>query len=108
MMQPAQDTVPRTPTPTNPPTNQDSTEALRIANAELKATVRQITEATGRLEAVAATSTRRLTRKQKAIAAGTALGLVAVGVAGTLTVQKIRRGRAARRAATPTVSVTNM
>jgi hypothetical protein len=75
--------------------------ALRVeaANAagQMQEAAKRITEAAKIIQAVAPSTTVKLTRKDKLVVAGACLGMVGVGVGGTLLVQSIRRGRAARR-----------
>lgn len=79
-------------------TNEDLREMARDA-ASLRESAARIEAAARNMTAVANSSQVRLGRKEKMVAAGVAVGLVATGVGGTLAVQAIRRGRAARRAA---------
>jgi tartrate dehydratase beta subunit/fumarate hydratase class I family protein len=82
--------------------------ALRVdaANAavQMQEAAKRITEAAKIIQAVAPTTTVKLTRKDKLVVAGACLGMVGVGVGGTLLVQSIRRGRAARRMTTTTAT----
>jgi len=92
-----QDQVPQVPTPGS---NSQPTATLSLPSEqmmELRDMTARIEKATKDLKQVASTSQVKMTRKDKAIAAGICLGAVGVGVGGTLLAQRISRGRAAKK-----------
>ena len=105
------DVVPPMPLPSHPnqPVYQtvppEELNALANDAQSLRESARRIENAARSIAAVSNSTTIKLSRKEKVVVGATALGLVGVGVGGTLLVQSIRRGRAARRSA-PMVAVT--
>lgn len=101
---PMPDTVP--PTPVNhsahaviPTINPGEVSDFQADVASLRESARRIESAASNMARVANTTTKTLTRREKILAAATATGLVGVGIGSTLLVQRIARGRAAKRLA---------
>ncbi len=94
----AADTVPPMPQPASSPPismplNRADFDALHSDAMALREAARRIEAASRTIQNVASTTNVKLSRRDKGIVVATCVGLVGVGVVGTLGWQRFRRGR---------------